>query len=195
MRIARKAVTFAIAAVFALSVSAGVIKTDIPGIGPETLSLATPDPTTAGSFDGTWMYVNRDARFALWIRTRNGVPQVRVQYQSLANPEAFESDWDGNATYYLAGSPVTFALKLGKGTADQISGTWRWDVTIDNSSRRETADIVLYRSGYGRSLVMDFQNYQKTITRNGRNSIMKAPMNWSWNKVSRREVLWDEIPF
>src|SRR5262249_42392592 len=99
-------------------------KTDIPGTGSEKQLIERADPTTSGSFDGTWMYVNRDSRYAMWIRTRNGKPQVKLQYQSLANPEAFETDWDGKATYYLAGTPVTFELKLGKADANQIVATW-----------------------------------------------------------------------
>jgi hypothetical protein len=171
------------------------IKTDLPGIGPEKILLNRAEPTTAGSFDGTWIYVNRDMRFALWMRTKDGVPQARLEYQSLASPEAFETDWDGKAVYYLGGNQVTFELKLGKATADQIQGTWSWILQVDTSARRETADIVMYRTLYGRSLLMDFQNYQKIITRNGKNSVMKVPVNWTWSKISKRELLWDELPF
>jgi hypothetical protein len=171
------------------------VPTGNPGVGPERVVITKADPTTAGSFDGTWMYLNRDARYALWIRTKDGVRQVKLQYQSLASPEAFETDWDGKAQYYLSGHPVTFELKVGKNSGEQILGTWSWTLQIDQSGRRESADLVIYRTGYGRTLLMDFQNYQKTVTRNGRNSIMKAPMNWTWNKVSKRELLWDELPF
>ena len=174
---------------------AGEVKTGVPGPGPDTLVLERAEPTTAGSFDGTWMYVNRDSRYALWIRTKDGVPQVKLQYQSLASPEAFESDWDGKAVYYLAGNPVNFDLKLGKATKDQILGTWSWDAKIDASARRENADVVMYRTHYGRTILMDFQNFVRVVTRNGKDAVMKTPINWTWNKVSKRELLWDELPF
>jgi len=178
-----------------LAAHAGEVKTDLPGVGSDRLMILKDEPTLAGSFDGTWMYVNRDMHFALWVRTKNGVPQVKVKYQSLASPEAFESDWDGKSIYYLAGNPVTFELKLGECTADRIEGKWSWVLTVGNALRRETADIVMYRTLYGRSLLMDFVNYEKTITSNGKNKIMKAPVVWNWAKISNRELLWDELPF
>ncbi len=178
-----------------LAAHAGEIKTDLPGHGTDRQLVHKDDPTSAGTFDGTWMYVNRDLQFAMWIRTRNGVPQVRVKYQSLASPEAFESDWDGKALYYLAGNPVTFEFKLGECTADRIVGKWAWVLTVGNSLRRETADIVIYRTQYGRTLLMDYVNYEKTITSGGKNKIMQAPVVWNWAKVSHRELLWEELPF
>jgi len=193
----RVRVLAAVAAGFAitLAVHASEVKTDLPGMGSDTQLIQKDDPTSVGSFDGTWMYVNRDMHFALWIRTKNGVPQVKLKYQSLANPEAFESDWDGKAIYYLAGNPVTFELKLGESTVDRIVGKWSWVLTVGNSLRRETADIVMYRTVYGRSLLMDFVNYEKTITSNGKNKIMRAPVVWNWTKLSNRELLWEELPF
>ena len=185
----------AVASTLALTVLAGEVKTDMPGMGTDRQLIHKDEETTAGSFDGTWLYVNRDMRFGMWIRTKSGVPQVKIQYQSLANPEAFESDWDGKALYYMAGSPVTFELKLGKCTADRIVGAWTWDATVGATMRRETADIALYRSEFGRTVVMDFQNYEKTINDGVRNRLMKAPMVWNWVKISKRESLWDEFPF
>jgi hypothetical protein len=120
---------------------------------------------------------------------------VRVQYQSLASPEAFESDWDGKAIYYMASNPVTFELKLGECTPDKLTGTWSWLLTVGSAIRRETADLVIYRTQYGRSLLMDFQNFEKTITEGGRNKVMRAPVVWNWVKISNRELLWDELPF
>jgi len=195
MRSIRILATVAAASAITLAAYAGEVKTDLPGIGTERQLVQKDDPTSAGSFDGTWMYVNRDMRFALWIRSKEGVPQVRVQYQSLADPEAFESDWDGKALYYMAGNPVTFELKLGECTADRIVGKWSWVLTVGNTMRRETADVVIYRTVYGRTLMMDFENYEKTLTSNGQNKIMRAPIVWNWTKISNREILWQELPF
>jgi len=185
----------AAASTIVMAARAGEVKTDLPGTVTDRQLIQKDDETTAGSFDGTWMYVNRDLRFALWIRTKEGVPQVRLQYQSLANPEAFETNWDGKALYYMAGDPATVEFKLGPPTADRNVGKWAWDATIGNSERRETADIVLYRTVFGRTVLMDFQNYEKRITDGGRNKIMKAPVVWNWVKISNRELLWDELPF
>jgi hypothetical protein len=153
------------------------------------------DETNAGSFDGTWMYVNRDMQFGMWIRTKNGVPQIKMQYQSLASTESFESDWDGKAVYYMAGSPVTFELKLGASTADRIVGKWSWVLKLGQTGRSETADIVMYRTWDGRTLLMDFQNIERKITQGSVDRINKAPAVWNWIKISKRELLWDEFPF
>jgi hypothetical protein len=190
-------ITIAAAALAALALTAFAAeeKTNLPAFGTERLLLKKPDPVFAGSFDGTWMYVNRDSRFALWARTKNGVTKVKVQFQSLANPEAFETDWDGKALYYLAGTPVTFEFKLGECNANQILGSWSWVLESDRRSRRETADVVINRTGFGRTLLMDFQNYKKVTTRDGQDSTMAVPVAWTWTKISKRELLWDELPF
>lgn len=196
MRSLRTLALAAATATLALAAVAGEIKTDLPGgVGTERQLLQKDAETTAGSFDGTWMYVNRDVHFALWVRTKNGAEQVKIQYQSLSNPEAFETDWDSKALYYMAGSPVMFELKLGQNTPDRLTGKWLWDLTIGSSTRRESADVTVYRTGYGRTLLMDFQNYERTITERGKNRIMKAPMVWNWIKISNRELLWEELPF
>jgi len=195
MRQARLLAVVAAVSAITFAAPAGVVKTDLPGDGTDRQLVQLDDPTTAGSFDGTWMYVNRDSRYGVWIRTKNGAPQVRVQYQSLASPEAFETDWDGKANYFMAGNPVVFELKLGECTADRIVGKWSWVLTVGNSMRREVADLVVYRSEFGRNLVMDFQNYERTITSGGKNKVMQAPQVWNWIKVSNRELLWDELPF
>lgn len=177
------------------SVFAEQVQTDLRGTVNERVLIDKPEPTSAGSFEGTWFYVNRDSRFALWSRVKNGTPQVKVQYQSLAGPEAFETDWDGKAIYYLAGNPVTFELKLGPSTADRIVGRWFWELKIGEAHRLETADVVLHRTQHGRSMLMDFQNFEKTITKGGQDKVTKLPVVWTWVKVSKRELIWDELPF
>jgi hypothetical protein len=195
MRSLRNAVAVAAVAALALAVPAGEKKTELKGIGNEQIVVGMADPTSAGSFDGTWIYVNRDVQYGLWIRTRNGVPQVKLQYQSLAIAETFETDWNGRAEYYLAGAPVTFELKLGPSTADRIVGTWSWVLKAGPTGRSETADIVMYRTWDGRTLLMDFPNFERKLTQGSIEKVNRAPVVWNWIKVSKRELLWDELPF
>jgi hypothetical protein len=195
MRPFRNLVAASAVAAFALAAPAGEQKTDLKGIGNEQIVIQMADPTNAGSFDGTWMYVNRDMQFGLWIRTRNGVPQIKLQFQSLASTEAFETDWDGKASYYLAGAPVNFELKLGASTADRLSGSWSWVLKAGPTGRSETANIVVYRTWDGRTLLMDFQNFEKKITQGDKERVFKTPVVWNWIKISKRELLWDEFPF
>ena len=179
----------------ALAVPAEEEKAGLRGFGPERVVISMADPTNAGTFDGTWMYSNRDMQFGMWIRTKNGVPQVKLQFQSLASPEAFESDWDGKAAYYLAGSPVTFELKLGTSSADRIAGAWSWVLKAGQTGRSETANIVMYRTWDGRTLLMDFQDYERVLTRGSQDKAIKTANVWNWVKISKRELLWDEFPF
>lgn len=152
-------------------------------------------PTKSGEFTGTWIYVNRDAHYALWIRTKDGKPQVKLQYQSLASPESFETDWAGRASYYMAGSPATFSLTLDDAGADAITGRWAWELSSEQTTRIENASVTLERTGYGRTLAMNFKDYRRTTTSGSQGRVLKAPVTWTWIKVSKRELLWDELPW
>jgi hypothetical protein len=90
---------------------------------------------------------------------------------------------------------VTFELKPGASTADRIVGTWSWVLKAGQTGRSETADVVMYRTWDGRTLLMDFQNFEKKLTRGGNERVMKTPAVWNWIKISKRELLWDEFPF
>jgi hypothetical protein len=183
------------ALLLAAALTGGAVLAEIPQPQGQRTGVRGGEITTSGTFDGTWIYANRDAHFALWIRTKDGKPQVRLQYQSLAGPEAFETDWAGRATYYMAGKPASFALTLASAEPDAIAGHWDWELSTGSSARHETAGVTLQRTGYGRTLQMDFKDYQRTISSGPKGNLLKAPMTWTWIKVSKRELLWDELPW
>ena len=172
-----------------------------PPTGKPQPQPTRPSPFTqaiavqAGTFDGTWMYVNRDAQYALWLRTKDGKREVKLQFRSLSTPETFETDWSGRAEYYLAGTPVAFDIKLLGGDAEELKASWSWNVAFKDSGRRETSDLRMVRTGFGRDLRMEFLTYERTIQRGTERSVIKGPMAWTWVKVSARELLWDELPF
>lgn len=155
------------------------------------------DPTTAGDWTGSWVYVSRDQHWALWLREGDGGKvEAKLQYQGQASFENFETDWSGTAEYYLAGTPVKFELKLTKSSADRIEGSWRWTASFPDSERIETAKVALYRVAYGRALTLDFgDNYVRIVRRGGKESKVTVPTAWGFTKVSRRHVLWDEMPW
>lgn len=163
--------------------------------GPGQSRIMLPATVTTGTFDGTWMYVNRDVHFAMWIRTEDGRPRVKLQFQSLASPEAFETDWNGVAKYYMSGHPVTFDLKITAADVNRIAGSWLWDVETPTTGRREEAQVVLQRTGYGRTLLMDFRNYAKTLRHGNDARTARVPVAWNWQKISKREIRWDEMPW
>jgi hypothetical protein len=95
----------------------------------------------------------------------------------------------------MAGKPASFALTLASAEPDAIAGHWDWELSTGSSARHETAGVTLQRTGYGRTLQMDFKDYQRTISSGPKGNLLKAPMTWTWIKVSKRELLWDELPW
>ena len=149
--------------------------------------------TKQGTWDGTWIHVNRDARIVLYVRTTSGKPEVRLQYQSTIAPEAFETDWDGNATYYLSGQTARFSLALDGRTPDEMSGTWDWSVDFADSGRTELGKFHLYRVDTGRRAVMRFDSWERQIRRGSTLQRFPATPSLGFTKVSKRLLLWDEI--
>jgi hypothetical protein len=158
-------------------------------------AVIVPERSDAGDWDGTWVFVTRDARYALWLRTEEGKVRTRLRFQSVSTPEAFETGWDGNATYTLAGYPVTFALGLDAADAKTLAGRWAWDAEFPDSARKETGTFEAFRSGDGRSLVLRFKSFERTVRRRDDVRTYRTLPVWTFRKVSKREVLWDEIPF
>ncbi len=157
---------------------------------------AVPVRTDAGVWDGTWYYVHRDGWMAMWIRrAKDAKPEVKLQYLSLIAPEAFETDWNGKATYYLVGQPATFEIALDERTDTTIRGTWKWDVQFEDSGRTETGTFTLYRASDGRQMVLKFDRWERIIRRRDEVKRYSRPPAWTFVKASKRLVLWEEIPF
>lgn len=158
-------------------------------------AVAVPESTSRGSWDGSWIHKSRDHQMAFFARTVDGKTQIKVHFQSLSNAEAFESDWTGKATYYLSGFPATFEMKILEAGSDEIRGTWERSVDFSDSGKSETGRFRIYRSGAGRNLVVLFETWEKITRRFGDVSRWDNPPLWTFMKVSRRVVLWDELPF
>jgi hypothetical protein len=161
-----------------------------------TSVVIVPQRTDQGNWDGTWVYANRDAKYALWLRTPvGGRPEVRLRYQATSSPETFETGWDGKATYALSGQPVTFAFVLERADADVLAGTWNWNAQFGRSSRTETGTFEAFRAGDGRALVLRFKSYERVVKRKDNVRTTQALPIWTFRKVSKRHALWDELPF
>lgn len=158
-------------------------------------AVARGTPTSAGQWDGSWVYVSRDDRFALFMRTVGGKPEAKLQYQSLAHPEAFETDWNGKSTYYLAGHTAIFDLAITSRTKDRIEGTWNWQVEFADSGRSETGKFKMYRIDNGRKLMIAFDSFERQIRRGTELQRFPSTPAIGFTKASKRVVLWDELPF
>ena len=153
-----------------------------------------PVRTDAGNWAGTWYYVNRDSKVVIWIREADGGPQVKLRYLNSGRGEGFETDWLGKSDYSFRGRPGTFELDLTERGETTIRGKWNWELGKGDEVRVETARITMFRSGNGRSLVLNFEDLHRYLTSNPAASI-KAPQVWTFRKASNNERLWEELPF
>jgi len=152
-------------------------------------------PSNEGVWDGTWYYVNRDSRFVMWIKTEDGVPQIKFQYLSTASAEGFATDWNGNATYKMPHADGSFSLNIKKRDANVIEGRWDWRLEGSSSFRAEQGDYRMYRTGDGRYFVMDFSDYYRTLSGRKGERVFETHPSWTFRKASKRLVLFDELPF
>lgn len=153
------------------------------------------EPSHEGIWDGTWMYVNRNARMVMWIKTEDGLPQVKFQYLSTSSSEGFVTDWTTRAEYEMPRANGKFSMNVKKRDAKVIEGRWEWRLDSENSSRTEEGDYRIYRTGDGRFFVIDFVEYRKTLVGKRGERVFTTHPAWTFQKVSKRLVLWDELPF
>lgn len=156
---------------------------------------AEPERTDAGFWDGSWYYINRDFHLAAWLRTVDGVPQIKLRYGAIGGTETFETDWQGNASYFVAGSPASFSLNLEQFDADTMKGYLDWKLEIGNSGRFISGAFTAYRTGSGLQFAMHFDTYRRVIRRGGTDIPAEAPNTWIFRKASNRLANWDEFPF
>lgn len=154
-----------------------------------------PDPTEAGVWDGTWWYLSRDAEIAIWLRTENGKPELKLRYASRFAPEDFTTDWNGSAEYETKDGQGVFALHLDERDENSLKGTWDWKLDLPNSGRIETAKVELYRSGTGRQLVIRFDEMKLVLIRGDRESTIPIKQALTFRKASKRLLRWEELPF
>jgi hypothetical protein len=161
----------------------------------KTRSVRIPERTDAGSWDGTYWYVSRDLHVAMWIRTTEGIPEIRLQVLHLVGPEEFITDWNGEATYEARNGQGDFALRLGERDANVIKGSWTWNLRAGDSVRKQLGEVTLYRSGVGREVVMLFDPYKIYLGKIEGGHWRDVEQVWTFRKASTRLVRWEELPF
>jgi hypothetical protein len=159
-------------------------------------TVTAPDRTDAGEWDGTWYYVTRARKMALWIRTEDGKPRMKLRLQGQSGGlESFTTDWDGQAEYHAAGRLGAFSLEFDQRDENTITGSWTWNVDAKNAARDETADFTIYRAGWGRQLIWKIENFRQEFSGDAEPRGDVEEMVWLFRKASRREALWSELPF
>jgi hypothetical protein len=158
--------------------------------------VSVPERTDQGDWYGTWFYVSRVRKMALWIRDDGGRIRVKLRLQGQkGDPESFITDWDGQAEYDIVGRHGRFSISFEEVDANTITGSWIWDVETKNAGRTETADFTLYRSAWGRQLVFKLENIQREYRGNTEPAPGAEELVWLFRKASRRQALWGELPF
>ncbi len=160
----------------------------------ERVLVGIPERTDRGNWDGTWLYVSRDGRLALWMRTSEGKLEAKFRYESYRAAETFETAWDGRADYEAQNHPGTFAVTIEEADADTARGTWLWELKLPGATRFERGRFTLYRADDGRTLVVHFSHYEKKIRRGEREGGFEGEHVIVFRKLSKRLVLWDELP-
>lgn len=159
-------------------------------------AVNTPEPTDAGSWDGTWYYISRDQKMALWIRTTDGKPELQLQYFGFAMAENFVTDWNCHAEYEVKNLyPGRFDMHITERDENSIKGSLDWVLTIGDTTRSEKGDFIMYRAGVGRSIVIKFDNYARTESMGTERKSWRPQQAWTFRKASKRLVLWEELPF
>ena len=159
-----------------------------------SLVQSQQDLTDLGTWDGSWWHRSRDYNMAVWLRTVDGVPELKLQFFSLGRPEGFVTDWNGQATYEVRDGNGSFSMTLTERDGVMLKGTWAWELDLGSSGRSEHGEFIVYRAGDGRTLAIDFAEITKVIRRGDRLQTVKVPQRLSFRKASKRLVLWDELP-
>jgi len=173
-----------------------VVKEELPftsSLGRTAIGL--PEATDRGTWDGTWIYVSRDVRMALWLTRDKGKTIAKIQFQgTISGDEAFETDWTGTANYSVQDLPGIFEFTLKNDDPDRLEADWYWSLDLRGSSRTENADIQMYRAGNGRRMVMYFKDFERIVKSGGNTRRFALPQAWTFRKLSRRLALWEELP-
>ena len=158
--------------------------------------VATPEATDEGDFYGTWWFHSKDQKAALWIKEEDGVTKVKMQLLVLHTSESMATDWDGEAKYVHRGRTGRLAITFDETGDDLLSGSWNWELTRLDWKRLETADIKLYRTGGGRTMVAEFDNFDRTYEGGASSTTLDTKHQvWVFVKGSRRIARWEELPF
>ncbi len=190
-RAGRASVAVTLIAVLGLTPSLGQTSSGHSG----QMGVYLPERTQEGDWDGTWYYTSVEMKMVLWLRTHKGKTAMKLKYESGQRPVTFETDWNGDASYYTAEKPATFQVHVTKSDPGQIEGTWFWETQYGRFPRIEQGTFVLFRALDGRTMMFKFTDFELSMSRQGQPYRSNLPPLWTFLKASKRQALWDEIPF
>ena len=160
-------------------------------------TLGGAERSDAGDWYGTWYYVSRTQKMAIWIRDDDGTPQVkwRLSGTQSGDLDSFSTDWSSQGVANDRGQSGTFKLTLDTADQNTIAGNWAWEVRAGKNGRKDTANFELYRSGDGRHAVMRITDWKREFWGKREYAQTQEYKVWTFRKASRREAMWNELPF
>jgi hypothetical protein len=157
-----------------------------------------PEPTTAGRFEGTWVFYSVKQRFAFFVREEEGAYELKVRWLS-QGAETFETDFTGRAAYTFRGFPaeVSFDVDQEASNENVIEGDYLRQLFLEEGDyRKEWGRFRLERAIEGRTLVWSFLKYEQEYrTLDKIEAGSKDDIFYLLRKVSHRVVDWEEIPW
>ncbi len=155
----------------------------------------TPDPTTEGTFVGTWFYIDRDMRFAFYFKEEEGKIQAKLRWE-IHHGEMFETDWDGKCTYMYGGNEGVVHLDIANPeNKNQLEGKWSWRFGSGSGERLEEGTFTIYRSEKGLKLAWIMPDWFKSFKSGDKQKKYQYEQMHILRKASNRLIQWEEIPF
>ncbi len=153
-------------------------------------TVKASDRSDAGDWAGTWFYVSKRRKMALWMRIEEGIPKFKLRVNDKGNN--LTTDWDGQASYEARGKRGEFSMTVDQRDDRTISGSWVWTLGKPDHGWKTTADFTMYRTGHGRQLVMRVENWHREHAGRAQHLALQI---WTFHKASRRQAVWGELPF
>jgi len=155
----------------------------------------TPEQTGEGTFLGTWFYVDRDQRFALFFKEEAGKIKAKIMWY-VNSEESFETDWDGKCAYMFRGYEGNVSLQISNpGNKELLEGKWLWQYRFVSSERIESGTFKMYRFEKGFKLAWIMPDWARVVKAGDKEKGLKLDQMHILRKASNRIISWEEIPF
>lgn len=154
-----------------------------------------PAKTEEGIFTGTWYYIDREKRFAFFIKEEDGYNLLKIRWK-MRGGEEFETDWNGKCQYMYKGYEGKANLVISNpGDKNELKGEWEWTYSTDTITRIERSKFTLYRAEDGRKLVWMLPDFERVIQNGDQSKKYSYEDLHIFRKASDRIVDWEDIPF
>ncbi len=168
--------------------------------------LAPPPETAAGKFEGTWYRVDPENKQALQLRrSADGRGWDLRFYWRTGDEFEIDTNWETHHRFTYKGFPGVLDMVVDRklSTDKRLAVHYRRDQDGANQSHMtEEGDLFIYRVADGRTLVwlqdplkIDVKVAEPIAPYEEDGAKRAEQRMWRFSKVTRRLILWDEIPW